>query len=296
VDLPVYHADVHTWEVKDRKSGRHVGLFYFDPFARPGKKSGAWMNHYRRQHRLDGVVTPIVSNNCNYLPPSPGQPVLISWTDAVTLFHEFGHALHGLLSDVTYRSLAGTVSADYVEFPSQILEFWLPTRELLERFAVHHRTGEPIPAELVERIERATLANEGFSTTETLASALVDMRLHLQSDAKVDPAQIELETLAEYGMPSEIAMRHRLPHFAHIFSGDQYAAKYYSYLWADVLAADAHEAFREAGGMYDLGVAERLRESVLSRGNTLDPEEGYRAFRGADPKIEALMRKRGFLD
>jgi peptidyl-dipeptidase Dcp len=176
-----------------------------------------------------------------------------------------------------------------------VLEFWLPTREVLERFAVHHQTGEPIPAELVDRTLRAALANEGFSTVETLASALVDMRLHLQSDPDVDPARVELETLAEYGMPREIAMRHRLPHFGHIFSGDQYAAKYYSYLWADVLAADAHEAFQEAGGMYDPEVAGRLRRSVLSRGNTLDPEEGYRAFRGADPEIEALMRKRGFL-
>jgi peptidyl-dipeptidase Dcp len=297
VDLPVYHGDVRAWEVKRRGSGRHVGLFYFDPFARPGKKSGAWMNHYRRQERLGGGVTPIVSNNCNYLRGTPGEPVLISWTDAVTLFHEFGHALHGLSSDVTYRSLAGTgVSPDYVEFPSQILEFWLSTPEVLGRFAVHHGTGEPIRQDLVARVERAATAAEGFSTTEQLASGLVDMRLHLSTDPDLDPSAIEIETLAAYGMPSEIAMRHRPSHFAHIFSSDQYAAKYYSYLWADVLAADAREAFLEAGGMYDADVAERLRDEVLARGNTVDPEEGYRAFRGREPNVEALMRKRGFRD
>jgi peptidyl-dipeptidase Dcp len=297
VDLPVYHPDVRVWEVRDRRSSRHVGLFYFDPFARPGKKSGAWMNHYRKQDGLGGGVTPIVSNNCNYLRGMPDETVLISWTDAVTLFHEFGHALHGLSSSVTYRSLAGTsVSTDYVEFPSQVLEFWLSTPEVLERFAVHHETGEPIHAELVDRIERAATAAEGFATTEQIASGLVDMRLHLAPDGEIDPAAVELETLAAYGMPREIAMRHRPPHFAHIFSGDHYAAKYYSYLWADVLAADAHEAFHEAGGMYDPDVAGRLKDHVLSRGNTVDPQEAYRAFRGRDPETQALMRKRGFLD
>jgi peptidyl-dipeptidase Dcp len=296
VERPVYHPDVRVWEVTDRTSRRHVGLFYFDPFARPGKKSGAWMNHYRRQERLGGDA-PIVSNNCNYQRGRPDEPVLISWTDAVTLFHEFGHALHGLLSDVTYRSLAGTsVSTDYVEFPSQVLEFWLSTPEVLERFAVHHQTGEPIRPELVTRLERAATATEGFATVEQIASGLVDMRLHLARDPETDPTAVELETLAAYGMPPEVAMRHRPPHFAHIFSGDHYAAKYYSYLWADVLAADAREAFQEASGMYDAQVAARLRSQVLSRGNTVDPDEAYRAFRGREPEIEALMRKRGFLD
>ena len=296
VDVPVYHPDVRAWEVRDRASGRHVGLFYFDPFARPGKKSGAWMNHYRMQEGLGGGVTPVVSNNCNYLRGKPDEPVLISWIDAVTLFHEFGHALHGLSSNVTYRSLAGTsVSTDYVEFPSQVLEFWLSTPEVLERFAVHHETGEPIRAELVERIERATTAAEGFSTTEQIASGLVDMRLHLVADGEIDPSAVELETLAAYGMPREVAMRHRPPHFAHIFSGDHYAAKYYSYLWADVLAADAREAFHQAEGMYDHSVAKRLLDHVLSRGNTVDPEEAYRVFRGRDAETDALMRKRGFL-
>jgi peptidyl-dipeptidase Dcp len=295
-DVPVYHPDVRVWEVRDRSEGSHVGLFYFDPFARAGKRSGAWMNQYRMQESLGGV-TPVVSNNCNYLRGKPGEAVLISWIDAVTLFHEFGHALHGLSSKVTYRSLAGTsVSTDYVEFPSQVLEFWLSTPEVLERFAVHHETGERLSPELAERIERAAMAVEGFATTEQIASGLVDMRLHLSADADVDPAAVELETLAAYGMPPEVAMRHRPPHFAHIFSGDHYAAKYYSYLWADVLAADAREAFHEAGGMYDPEVAGRLREHVLSRGNTVDPDEGYRAFRGREPSTEALMRKRGFLD
>jgi peptidyl-dipeptidase Dcp len=295
VDVPVYHVDVRAWEVTDRDSGRHVGLFYFDPFARRGKKSGAWMNHYRRQDGLDGDVSPIVSNNCNYLRARPGDSVLISWVDARTLFHEFGHALHGLLSEVTYRSLAGTsVPTDYVEFPSQLMEQWLATPEFLRRFAVHHRTGEPMPADLMGRIERAVILGRGFSTTEELASGLVDLKMHLDVGEKIEPGQFERATLAEIGMPDEIVMRHRPTHFGHIFSGDHYAAKYYSYLWADVLAADAAEAFHEAGSMYDATTARRLRDHVLARGNTVDPEVGYRAFRGRDPSVGALMRKRGF--
>jgi peptidyl-dipeptidase Dcp len=295
VEVPVYHPDVRTWEVTDRDSGRHVGLFYFDPFARRGKKSGAWMNHYRRQHYLVGEVSPIVSNNCNYLPGRPGAPVLISWMDARTLFHEFGHALHGLLSGVTYPTLAGTsVPTDYVEFPSQLMEQWLATPEFLRRFAVHNVTGEPMPADLISRIERAVILGRGFSTAEELASGLVDLKLHHDISGVIDPDRMERETLAEIGMPDEIVMRHRPTHFGHIFSGDHYAAKYYSYLWADVLAADAAEAFREAGGMYDAKTAQRLRDHVLSRGNTVDPEFGYRAFRGRDPSVGALMRKRGF--
>jgi peptidyl-dipeptidase Dcp len=290
---PTYHPEVSVWEVRDTADDRHVGLFYFDPFARTGKKSGAWMNHYRRQHGLAGGVSPIVSNNCNYLRGKPGEPVLISWTDATTLFHEFGHALHGLLSNVTYPSLAGTqVTSDYVEFPSQILEHWLLTPELLGRFALHHHTGEPIPTEMIERISRAERAGEAFSTVETLAAALVDMRLHLAPDPG-DPIRIQRETLADYGMPAEVALRHHTPNFGHLFSSG-YAAAYYTYLWADVLAADAAEAFEEAGGLYDGATAERLRTEVLSRGNQVDPEEGYRAFRGRDPEPGALMRRRGF--
>jgi peptidyl-dipeptidase Dcp len=294
-DVPVYHEDVRAWEVTDRASGAHVGLFYFDPYARPGKRSGAWMNAYRRQEKFDRPITTIVSNNSNFVKGRPGEPVLISWDDAETLFHEFGHALHGLSSNVSYPMLAGTaVARDYVEFPSQILEHWLSTPEVLQRFAVHYRTGEPIPQSLVERIERASTFNQGFATTEFLASALIDMKLHLAGATPIDPAVFERETLAALGMPREIVMRHRTPQFQHVFGSDGYSAGYYSYLWADVLTADAFEAFTEAGGPYDADVAERLHRHVFSVGNTIDPAEGYRAFRGRDARVDALMRKRGF--
>jgi peptidyl-dipeptidase Dcp len=295
VQVPVYHRDVRVWEAAERESGRHVGLFYFDPLARSHKRSGAWMNAYRDQHRLNGEVAPIVSNNSNFLPGAAGEPVLLSWSDARTLFHEFGHALHGLLSRVTYPSLAGTaVARDYVEFPSQLLEHWLSTPEVLQRFARHHRTGEPIPKRLVERIERAAKFNQGFDTTEYLASAVVDLRLHLAGAVEIEPRAFEREALAELGMPREIVMRHRTPQFLHIFAGDSYSAGYYSYLWSDVLTADAAEAFVETGGYFDPTLAEGLREHVLSIGNTLDPAESFRAFRGRDPRVDALMRKRGF--
>jgi peptidyl-dipeptidase Dcp len=292
--VPVYHPDVRVWEVKDA-AGAHVGLWYFDPYAREGKRSGAWMNAYRDQERFDGEVTTIVSNNSNFVKPGPGEPVLISWDDAVTLFHEFGHALHGLSSNVRYPSLSGTsVARDYVEFPSQILERWLSTPEVLNRYALHYRTGKPIPAELVRKIEASETFNQGFATVEYLASALVDMKLHLAGDADVDPRAFERETLAALGMPREIAMRHRTPQFQHVFADDGYSAGYYSYLWADTISADAYEAFTEAGGPYDPKVARRLRDNVFALGNTVDPELAYRAFRGRDPDIAALMRKRGF--
>ena len=292
--VPVVHPDVRVWEVKGAL-GKHVGLFYFDPYARAHKESGAWMNAYRSQERFDGEVTTIVSNNCNYMKPPPGKPVLVSWDDATTLFHEFGHALHGLASSVRYPSLSGTnVDRDYVEFPSQLLESWLPTREVLSRFARHCRTGEPMPEALVAKIERASKFNKGFDNVEYLSSALVDMRMHLEPAKAGDVAAFERETLAAIGMPRQIAMRHRLPHFGHLFGGDSYSAGYYSYLWADTLSADAFEAFTEAGGAYDRKVASRLLEHVFAAGNTRDPEEGYRAFRGRDAGIEALMRKRGF--
>lgn len=292
--VPVVHPDVRVWEVTG-EAARHVGLFYFDPYARPDKESGAWMSAYRRQERFDGEVATIVSNNCNYMKGQPGEPVLVSWDDAVTLFHEFGHALHGLASNVSYPSLSGTnVDRDYVEFPSQLLEHWLPTREVLGRFACHYRTNEAIPAALVAKIERAARFNTGFENVEYLASALVDMRMHLEPGRAADVARFEREALAELGMPPQIVMRHRLPHFGHLFSGDSYSAGYYSYLWADTLSADAFEAFTEAGGAYDKAVAGRLREHVFAAGNTRDPTEGYRAFRGRDAGIEALMRKRGF--
>jgi peptidyl-dipeptidase Dcp len=294
-DVPVYHPDVTAYEVTDRTTGKHIGLWYFDPFARPGKRSGAWMNAYRNQERFLHDVTTIVSNNANFVKGKPGEPVLISWDDAETLFHEFGHALHGLSSDVTYPSVSGTaVARDYVEFPSQLLEHWLSTPEVLQRYAVHYQTGKPIPQSLVNKIEKASTFNEGFATTEYLSSALVDMRMHLAGNQTIDPDRFERETLAELGMPKQIVMRHRPPHFLHVFGGDGYSAGYYSYLWSDVITADAAEAFRESGSFYDRGTAARLREFIFSVGNTIDPAEGYRSFRGRDPKIDALMRKRGF--
>ncbi len=293
--VAVVHPDVRVWEVTDAASGRHVGLWFFDPYARPGKRSGAWMNAYRTQERFDGEVTTIVSNNSNFVKGAPGEPVLISWDDATTLFHEFGHALHGLSSNVTYPTLAGTaVARDYVEFPSQLLEHWLPTPEVLNRFALHYQTGKPIPAELVERIERASTFNQGFQTVEYLASALVDMKLHLAGDVTIDPDKFERETLGALGMPREIVMRHRTPQFTHVFSGDGYSAGYYSYLWADTLTADAWQAFVEGAGPWDKAVAKRLRDHVFSVGNTVDPAEGYRAFRGRDAGIGPLMKDRGF--
>jgi peptidyl-dipeptidase Dcp len=293
-DVSVYHPDVRVWEVKDA-AGQHVGLWYFDPYARPGKQSGAWMNAYRTQEKFERPVTTIVSNNSNFVKGKPGEPVLISWTDAQTLFHEFGHALHGLSSNVNYPSLAGTaVARDYVEFPSQLLEHWLSTPEVLNRFALHYRTGEPIPPALVAKIKRADTFNEGFKTLEYLASAIVDLKLHTSTETDIDPDKFERETLAALGMPSEIVMRHRTPHFGHIFAGDGYSAGYYSYLWSDTITADAYEAFTEAGGPYDKAIAKKLRENVFAIGNTVDPADAYRAFRGRDPGIDALMRKRGF--
>jgi peptidyl-dipeptidase Dcp len=292
--VPVFHPDVRVWEVSD-PAGQLVGLWYFDPYARPGKRSGAWMNAYRTQERFDRDIKTIVSNNANFVKGKPGEPVLVSWDDATTLFHEFGHALHGLSSNVNYPSLAGTaVARDYVEFPSQLLEHWLSTPEILNRYALHVETGKPIPPELVAKIERAEKFNEGFRTVEYLASALVDMKLHLEGAKPVDPDKFERDTLAALGMPAEIVMRHRTPQFTHVFAGDGYSAGYYSYIWSDTLTADAWEAFTEAGGAWDKAVAKRLRDNVFSVGNTVDPADGYRAFRGRDPGIAALMRKRGF--
>jgi peptidyl-dipeptidase Dcp len=295
-NVPVAHPDIRVWEVTDKTSKRHIGLWYFDPYARAGKRSGAWMNAYRRQEKINGTITTIVSNNSNFVKGKPGEPVLISWDDALTMFHEFGHALHGLNSNVNYPTLSGTaVARDYVEFPSQLMEHWLPTPEVLQRFALHYQTGKPIPQNLVDRIIRSSTFNQGFTTVEYLAAALVDMKLHLAGDRKIDADAFERETLTQLGMPEEIVLRHRLPHFLHIFSSDSYSAGYYSYLWSDVLTADAFGAFTEGGGPYDRSVAERLRKSIFSVGNTIDPAEGYRAFRGRDPKIDALMKKRGFV-
>ena len=294
-NVPVAHPDIRVWEVTDKTTKRHVGLWYFDPYARAGKRSGAWMNAYRSQERIDGEITTIVSNNANFVKGKPGEPLLISWDDATTMFHEFGHALHGLNSNVTYPSVAGTaVARDYVEFPSQLLEHWLSTPEVLQRFALHYQTGKPIPQELVDKIKRSATFNQGFATVEYLSAALVDMKLHLAGDRKIDADAFERETLTQIGMPKEIVMRHRTPQFLHIFAGDSYSAGYYSYLWSDVITADAFGAFVEGKGPYDRTVAERLRKFVFSVGNTVDPADAYRSFRGRDPKIDALMKKRGF--
>ncbi len=292
--VPVNHPDVSVWEVKSA-GGQHVALFYFDPYARQGKRSGAWMNAYRNQERFEREITTLVSNNSNFMKGAAGEPVLVSWDDAKTLFHEFGHALHGLCSDVNYPSLSGTsVPRDYVELPSQINERWLSTPEVLNRFARHYQTGEPMPPALVERIKKAATFNQGFATTEFLASGLIDMKAHLAGERTIDPATFEREELTKLGLPSEIVMRHRMPQFAHIFGDEGYSAGYYSYLWADTLTADATEAFLEAGGLYVKAVATKFRDYVLSKGNTMDPAEAYRAFRGRDAGIAALMRDRGF--
>ena len=294
-NVPVYHPDVSVWDVTDKKTGKHIGLFYFDPYARQGKRSGAWMNAYRAQEKMAKPITTIVSNNSNFIKGKPGEPVLVSWDDAETLFHEFGHALHGLSSKVTYPSLAGTaVARDYVEFPSQLLEHWLSTPQVLQRFALHYETGKPIPQSLVDKIEKASTFNQGFGTVEYLASALIDMKLHLAGEQKIDADKFERETLDKLGMPREIVMRHRTPQFGHVFSSDGYSAGYYSYLWSDTITADAFEAFTEKRGPYDKSVATRMIRHIFSVGNTIDPAEGYRKFRGRDPKIEALMKKRGF--
>ncbi|RUT71198.1 M3 family peptidase [Flavobacterium cupreum] len=292
--VPVYHPDVRVWEVSSKVTGKVVGLWYFDPYARTGKRSGAWMNSYRDQQKLEGDVQTIVSNNCNFIKGDTNEPILISWEDASTLFHEFGHALHGLCSNVTYPSLSGTsVARDYVEFPSQLLEHWLSTPEVLNKFALHYKTNQPLPHALVERIEKAANFGEGFATVETISSSLIDMKLHLTTTA-INPHEFEKVTLDALHMPSEIVMRHRIPQFGHIFSSDGYAAGYYSYLWADVINADAYEAFLEGKGPYDKEVAKRLYETVFSVGNTIDQEKAYENFRGRAPKSDALMRARNF--
>ncbi len=295
-NVPVFHPDVRVWEVYNKDTKKIVGVWYFDPYARKGKRSGAWMNATREQSKVNGDVITIVSNNCNFIKGKDGEPILISWDDASTLFHEFGHALHGLNSNVTYPSLSGTnTPRDYVEFPSQVMERWLSTPQVLNQFALHYKTGEPMPMSLVERNDRAATFNEAFSTVETIASALVDMKLHLLENPDIDPKQFEKETLDKLNMPNEIVMRHRIPQFGHIFSDDAYAAGYYGYLWADAISADATEAFTETkDGLYDKEVAKRLHDYVFSIGNTVDPVIAYKKFRGRDVNTDALMRARGF--
>ena len=291
--IPTIHEDVRVFEVSGPQGV--IGVWYFDPYARVGKSSGAWMSEYRMQERFVKPVLTIVSNNSNFVKGAAGAPVLISWDDAETLFHEFGHAIHGLSSDVHYPTLSGTnVPRDFVEFPSQINENWLPTPEVLGRFALHYKTGDPMPVDLVARIRRAATFNQGFATVEFLASAIVDMKLHLAGDVPIEPRVFEQETLAALGMPKEIVMRHRIPHFGHVFSDDGYAAGYYAYLWAEVLDHDAFEAFNEAGGPFDKSVAKRYHDDILKVGNTVDPAVAYRKFRGREPSIVPLLKYRGF--
>ncbi len=291
--VPVFHPDVRVWEVTDGATRAHLGLFYFDSFARPGKRSGAWAMSYRGQEKLAGAITAITSNNNNFVKGPSGQPTLISLDDAETLFHEFGHALHGLLQDVTYPGLAST-PRDFVEFPSQVNESWVLTRDVLDRFAKHYRTGQPMPQSLVDKVERARKFNQGYATVEYLAAALLDMELHTRPDGVFEPAAFERDALARIGMPRQIALRHRLPQFDHVFGSDSYSAGYYSYLWSDVMAADAWQAFLEAGGPWDQAVASRFRAVILAEGNSTDRAEAYRRFRGRDPDVKALFEKRGF--
>ncbi|MBV9815366.1 MAG: M3 family metallopeptidase [Alphaproteobacteria bacterium] len=294
-DLPVYHADVRVWEVSDQ-SGDHVGLFLHDNFARPGKQSGAWSSRYRDQESMDEAVTPIVVNNNNFARAdvSDAEPTLLSFDDARTLFHEFGHGLHSLLSRVRYPSQSGTaVRRDFVEFPSQIFEHWVSVPNTLRSYARHYRTGEPLPEGLLQRLFAARNFNQGFATVEYTASALIDLDLHRTTATEtLDPARFEQDFLERMEVPKEIGLRHRLPHFQHLFAGGGYAAGYYSYLWAEVLDADGFAAFTEAGDAFDPELAARLK-AIYSAGDTRDPMELYRAFRGREPAIAALLQQRG---
>jgi peptidyl-dipeptidase Dcp len=292
--VPVFHPDVRVWEVKNRESGAHVGLWYLDPYARPGKRSGAWATSYRGRESFDGLRTVLASNNANFVAGAPGAPVLVSWDDATTLFHEFGHALHALSATTEYPTLNGGVR-DYTEFQSQLLERWLLTDKVIRGYLVHVETGKPMPDELVAKIKKAQKFNQGFATTEYLASALMDLKYHTVDPSKLDPVAFEQEELRKLGMPKEVVMRHRSPQFAHVFSGEGYAAGYYGYMWADVLTADAAEAFAAApGAFYDKDLAKKLVDNLFAVRNAVDPVEAYRAFRGRDAKIDALMRDRGF--
>jgi peptidyl-dipeptidase Dcp len=296
-DLVLHHPDVRVWEVLGA-DGSHVGLFLGDYFARPSKRSGAWMSSLRGQEKLAGNIRPIIVNVMNFNKAADDAPPLLSFDDARTLFHEFGHALHGLLSDVTYPMVAGTnVPRDFVEFPSQLFEHWLEQPDVLRRFAVHAQTGEPIPPELMRRLLSARTFNQGFQTVEYLASAFVDFDFHrLAETDEVDAARFEQESLARIDMPEAIVMRHRPPHFQHVFAGDGYSSAYYSYLWSEVLDADGFGAFEEAGDLFEPTTAKRLRDYVYAAGNSREPEEAYRGFRGRMPKPEALLRKRGLIE
>jgi len=296
-DIPAYHPDVRVFEVTDA-TGAPVGLFLGDYFGRPSKRSGAWMSDYRGQEKLVADIRPIIVNVMNFAKGADGAPTLLSYDDARTLFHEFGHGLHGLLSDVTYPSIAGTnVARDFVEFPSQLYEHWFERPEILSRFAVHYRTGEPMPDALIGRLKASRSFNQGFATVEYVASALVDMKLHLLKEAQnLDATAFEKAVLAEIGMPEAMVMRHRTPHFQHVFAGDGYSSAYYSYLWSETLDADGFRAFEEAGDIFAAEPAQKLKDFVYAAGNRRTPDEAYRAFRGRDPDPSALLEKRGLMD
>ena len=296
-DIAVWHPDVRVWEVKD-STGSHKALFYGDYFARPSKRSGAWMTTLRDQQKLDGEVAPLAINVCNFSKGAEGQPSLLSPDDARTLFHEFGHGLHGMLSSVTYPSLAGTsVFTDFVELPSQLYEHWQEQPQVLRQFARHYQTGEPLPDDLLKRFLDARKFNQGFATVEFVASALIDLEFHSQpASASGDVRAFERDELSKIGMPAEISMRHRPQQFGHIFSGDHYAAGYYSYMWSEVMDADAFGAFEEAGNIFDPATAQRLHDDIYASGGSRDPQEAYVAFRGREPEPDALLRRRGLLE
>jgi peptidyl-dipeptidase Dcp len=296
-DIPVWHPDVRVWEVSD-SAGRHKALFYGDYFARPSKRSGAWMTSLRDQQKLDGDIYPLVINVCNFSKGADGQPSLLSPDDARTLFHEFGHALHGMLSDVTYPSLSGTsVFTDFVELPSQLYEHWQEQPQVLRQFARHYQTGEPLPDDLLQRFLAARKFNQGFATVEFVSSALIDLEFHTQPASAIsDVRAFERNELEKIGMPAEISLRHRPQQFGHIFSGGHYAAGYYSYMWSEVMDADAFGAFEEAGNIFDPAVAKRLHDDIYASGGSRDPEDAYIAFRGREPEPDALLRRRGLLE
>jgi len=293
LDIPLYHADVRAWNVT--REGHHVAVFIGDYFARGSKRSGAWCSAIRSQKKLGGDVAPIVVNVCNFAKAAQGKPNLLSYDDARTLFHEFGHALHQMLSNVTYESISGTsVARDFVELPSQLYEHWLEVPALLEEFATHAETGEAMPADMLKRLLAAQTYDQGFATVEYVSSALVDLDFH-DGASPADPMHSQAETLERIGMPRAITMRHATPHFAHVFSGDGYASGYYSYMWSEVMDADAFEAFEE-NGAFDVATAKSLEDNILSRGGSRDPVALYTAFRGRMPGVEALLKGRGLVE
>jgi peptidyl-dipeptidase Dcp len=296
-DIAAWHPDVRVWEIRD-SAGKHKALFYGDYFARPSKRSGAWMTSLRDQQKLDGDIAPLIVNVCNFSRGADGEPALLSPDEARTLFHEFGHGLHGILSDVTYPSLSGTsVFTDFVELPSQLYEHWQEQPQVLRQFARHYQTSEPLPDDLLKRFLAARKFNQGFATVEFVSSALVDLEFHTQpASASRDVRAFEREELSKIGMPAEISMRHRPQQFGHVFSGGHYASGYYSYMWSEVMDADAFGAFEEAGDIFDPAVAKRLHDDIYSSGGSRDPEEAYVAFRGREPEPDALLRRRGLLD